>query len=151
MTGRAGLVLAAGGLAGCAVQTYAGPRRPTQEVAVIETDGTQLTSVDAWRAARSDRKLEVLPGPHALGVKLSDDHRHTVAGDGYHYFTRYSLFVCFVAYPGHTYLTRPVYSGRTWRPEIVDENRAELIKIWMVESAASGCRTDEETQNAGEP
>jgi len=147
VTGRAAFGLAVCGLAGCAVQTYAGPRRPTQQVARIETDGTRLTSVDDWRAERIDRQLEVLPGPHALGVKLSDDHRQSaMAADGYHYFSRYALFVCFVARPGHTYLTRPAYSGRTWRPEIVDENRAELVKSWMVDSAAGGCSPNEKTQ-----
>lgn len=138
MTRTAAFALALSLLAGCAVQTYRGARRPSQEVAFIESDGTRLTGLDEWRG-RGDQKLEVLPGAHALAVRLYDDKRNGIASDGYHYSSKYSLIVCFVARPGHTYLARPVYSGRTWRPELVDESRAELIKVRVIDGPAAGC------------
>ena len=55
------------------------------------------------------RKFEVLPGPHGLAVRLEDDV------PGWRLYSVRSLVVCFVARPGHTYATRPVYAGRIWR------------------------------------
>jgi hypothetical protein len=137
---RTTIAIVAFGLSGCAVQSYDGPRRPSKEVALIETDGTKLTAVDDQDANGS--KLEVLPGMHALSVQLDDVHRQTAgSGDGYRYFSKNALVVCFVAHPGHTYEARPVYAGRSWRPEIVDESRAELVKSWVVDSPAGRCTT----------
>lgn len=74
---------------------------------------------------------------HALSVQLDDVHRQTAGrGDGYRYFSKSALVVCFVARPGHTYEARPVYAGQSWRPGIVDESRAELVRSWVVDSPA---------------
>src|SRR5580698_4991625 len=138
---RTGLAILAFGLSGCAVQAYDGPRRASKDVALIETDGTKLTAVDDWDAKGS--KLEVLPGMHALSVQLDDVHRQTAgSSDGYRYFSKAALIVCFVALPGHTYEARPIYSWRSWRPEIVDESRAELVRSWVIDSPARRCATE---------
>ncbi len=87
-------------------------------MALIETDGTNLTAVDERNNAQGS-KLEVLPGMHALSVQLDDVHRQTAgSGDGYRYFSKAALVVCFVAHPGHTYeeaatgtATSPVRAG----------------------------------------
>jgi hypothetical protein len=109
-------------------------------VALIETDGTDITAADDWDA--TGRRVEVVPGTHALSVKLDDYRPETGYGDGFLYCSDGSLVVCFVALPGHTYQTRPVYSGSLWRPEIVDETRAELVRSWVVYSLAGRCTTE---------
>jgi hypothetical protein len=123
------------GLAGCVVQAYPGPRRPSNQVALIETTGTKLTGVDGDAVHGS--KAEVLPGRHGLAVKLDDDV------PGWHLYSVHSLVVCFVARPGHAYAARPVYAGPTWRIELIDETLAERAKAWIVGDPGNPCETDD--------
>jgi len=131
----AAVALASACLAGCMEQMYPGPRRPRAEVALVQIDGTQLTRFDG-EPTETDR-LEVLPGLHALWVALDD--RHSPAGPGWRAYSVRSLVVCFAAHAGHAYRARPVYAGRQWRPEIVDETRAELVRSWEIDPHVGHC------------
>jgi hypothetical protein len=117
---------------------YDGPKRPSGEVALIETDGTVLSAVDG--DATSASKVEVLPGAHALAVKLDDVHRQNAAStDGFRYFSDAPVVACFTARPGHAYQARPVYAGRRWRPEIIDETLAQTVRSWELDPGGRGC------------
>ena len=122
-------------LAGCTVQAYGGPRRPSKDVALIETTGTKLTAIDGEPIHAS--KAEVLPGPRGLAVRLEED----VPG-GRLYSVR-SLVVCFVARPGHAYAARPVYAGPTWRIELIDETLAETAKVWRAGDPGNPCEAED--------
>lgn len=138
---RWGGVLLVVGLSACMARLYPGPKRPDAEIAIIETDGMTVVAVDDQRAdpGLGTSRYEILPGMHAVSVRLSDDH--PVNGD-YTAGRRVSDFataVCFKARENHKYLVRPVYSGASWRPEIIDENVPAVIASKVTTAAAPDC------------
>jgi hypothetical protein len=110
---------------GCANTLYPGPRRPKSEVAVVETDATSIDSLDGQHVGTTET-IEILPGPHSIGIALLD------VQVGYVSSVAYSdpVKVCFEARPGRTYRTRPGSLGaRTWEPEIIDTTNQIRVKV----------------------
>jgi hypothetical protein len=129
--------------AGCAAQTYDGPRRSSAEIAVVETDGTVIMAVDQIPVHFD--KVEVLPGLRALLVRLSDDHPITASNDWTVRTSQEAISVCFVARPGHTYTARPVYAHKAWRAEIIDQNTAERVRTDGFSAENEDCAESEGT------
>src|SRR5689334_6296016 len=102
--------------AGCTTIAYEGSPRPDNEIAVIESDRTLVSTIDGKEVAYSGGNFatfKVLPGEHTVGVTLNDikaTPRRT---------SKKPLLVTFRADAGKAYVTRPVYDGGLWRPEIV--------------------------------
>jgi len=105
---------------------YEGTRRSSSEVAVIETDGTIIAQADDSPPGDYD-EIEVLPGLRVLSLKLSDHHPVNPNNDWLRRTSQESVAVCFIARRGHTYTARPVYAGKTWRGEIIDQQTTERV------------------------
>jgi hypothetical protein len=116
---------------------YEGPRRSSSDVAIVETDGTIIAQADRGEPG-SYHTISVLPGLRALRVRLLDDHPHSMIRLTIRSSTK-PVRVCFVARAGHTYTTRPVYAGATWRPEIIDQNTAERVRTDGFDQANEQC------------
>jgi hypothetical protein len=141
--GALGLVLlASAGWLGCAHHLYAGSHRSSDEVAVIETDGTSITDVDEiYRGDYS--KVTVLPGLRSISVRLYDEHPSSPGWRLNVRWTRRSLRVCFVARAGRTYTVRPVYAEGTWSPEIIDQQTATVVDTDAFAESSSACEDAE--------
>jgi len=101
---------------GCTTVAYDGASRPDSAVATITSERTMIASIDGKDVPYSGGNFatfKVLPGEHTIGVKLND----TSAYPGTR-FSKNALLVVFSAQAGKAYITRPVYNGSTWRPEI---------------------------------
>jgi len=97
---------AAVSLGACATSLYSGPRLPDSETMLVETDGTQIVTIDDLEPP-SGSKFRLLPGRHHVEVLLKD----TMARRS----SRFSQPLCFTGRPGHAYLIQPVYyTGRSW-------------------------------------
>jgi hypothetical protein len=106
-------------ISGCTTIAYEGSSRPDSEVATIESERTHVTTIDGKEVPYSGAnfaKFKVLPGEHTIGVALNDTSMSRTA--------KRPLSVTFRAEAGKTYLTRPVYSGNLWRPEIVEKTES---------------------------
>ncbi len=103
----------------CTTVAYEGASRPDSEIAIISSDRTLVSTIDGKSVPYSGAnyaKFKVLPGPHTIGVTLNDT--------GYYPQIRVSkapLEVRFNAVAGKTYVTRPIYTDKLWRPEIVEK------------------------------
>jgi hypothetical protein len=128
--------------AGCTARLYPGPKRPDAEVATLETDGMTIVAVDEQRAQPGigPSRYEILAGMHSVSVRLNDDHP-VFAGSaaGGRRSSEDALAVCFRARGEHTYLLRPVYSGPTWRPEVIDEKVTGVIVTKGTSAVAPDC------------
>jgi hypothetical protein len=110
---------------GCANALYPGPRRPKSEVAIIETDATSIDSLDGHHVGTTET-IEVLPGPHSIGIALLDIQVGYVSRVAY----SEPVKLCFEAHPGRTYRTRPGSLGpRSWQPEIIDTTNQIRVKV----------------------
>jgi hypothetical protein len=96
-------------VAGCGgmIQTYEGPKKAAQEIAVLRTNVGQLTFDTVWVDVVDDKKLiaahselEVSPGQHTLRVQLSSG------------FLKSSRVVVFDAKAGRTYRVKGVIGLR---------------------------------------
>jgi hypothetical protein len=73
-------------------------------------------------------------------VRLNDDHPvFAGSASGGHRTSEGALAVCFRAHGKHTYLVRPAYAGREWRPEVVDENVTGVIVTKATSAVAPDC------------
>src|SRR4051794_2008290 len=100
----------------CVTTMYPGSRRPDGETILVETDGTNVESIDGVRPSHGS-KFRLLPGDHRLDLTLDD----TKMGPGKR-ISRVPQAICFSGRPGHAYLAQPTYFGPVWRPQIIDEN-----------------------------
>jgi hypothetical protein len=125
MLARKGMVAAIWAIAisgeGCTTLLYKGPTRPSSEVAVVRSTQTIVDRVDDVMvrdyASATFTVLELLPGPHRLGISLN---RVTpgffvtnVARSDY-------MMVCLELEAGHTYRTEPLVLGYRFVPRVVD-------------------------------
>jgi hypothetical protein len=150
MAVRVGVWLVLGTLAstGCTTVLYSGPRRPREQVAMISASDTLITAVDGVPISQSLGKLELLPGPHSISMRVSaarTGFMHTT-----HIYSNGSLTVCFVAKPGREYLTRPsTDDDQTWVPMIIDTGLAYAVKVIEVETPHVDCGERLPAESAG--
>ncbi len=102
---------------GCATATYPGPRRPSDQVAIIEGRDLYILWIDGMDVRGRRQRFEVLPGDHQLVVRLNyvDDYyviavRHTSTPMG----------LCVIAQPGHYYGLSANVAGSLWEPVVLD-------------------------------
>lgn len=102
--------------AGCTHVQYPGPRRPRENVAIVEgSSGIGIHELDGRPIVGGT--LEILPGPHVLSVTLTDTTNYVVMTSTTQYGAEK---VCFGARPGHSYLVRPNFDSGSFRPEVID-------------------------------
>lgn len=112
-------------LAACSNTLYPGPRRPRSEVATIETDAIFIDTLDGVYVGTGET-VEILPGRHALGIRLQDHERAVMADE---VLSAQPIVLCFEARAGRSYLARPAVVGlENWRPEIIDLDRQQVVK-----------------------
>lgn len=96
---------------------YEGPAQPDSAVATITSERTMIASIDGkavpWSGGNA-ATFKVLPGVHTVAVKLND----ISVWMGRRRYSENDLTVVFSAEAGKAYIVRPVYVGKTWRPEI---------------------------------
>jgi len=111
------VVAAFGFLGGCTTLLYKGPTRSASEVAVITSIDTIVDKVDNVMVRDSMgtfAHLEVLPGPHRLGISLNQvEFGGVMRSGGY-------IIICAELEAGHTYQTRPMIRGDRFAPVLVD-------------------------------
>jgi len=105
---------------GCTTLLYKGPTRPSSEVAVVTSTQTIVDEVDDVRvrdhASGSSARLELLPGPHRLGITV-----YRVTSGLFVTSARSDTIVaCVELAAGHTYQTRPAVSGYRIGAQVVD-------------------------------
>src|SRR5262245_61640311 len=98
----------------CTTYLYKGPTPPSSQVAVIMSSETIVDTVDDAQVRDSAMgtlaRLEVLPGPHRLGISLNRvDLGSVTRSRGY-------ITVCANLEAGHTYETRPMQRGERFFP-----------------------------------
>jgi hypothetical protein len=102
---------------------YPGPRRPANEVAVLENDETALDMLDGQElrhfTSQNGARFEVLAGRHMLAVSLFIV-TVTPGGPGDVEKSPSSAVLCFEAQAGHSYLVGHDGHGAGWRPKITD-------------------------------
>jgi hypothetical protein len=116
-------------VAGCSTVTYSGPRKPSEQVAIISTYNTKIIEIDGKRWSTTTGDFELLPGPHSLLVHLNS----IVAAGPYttrHIYSKYPQRVCFSAKPGHSYLLSPNdYGNGQWAPQVFVQPK--LTEVWI--------------------
>ncbi len=130
--------------ASCATQMYEGARRSSNEVAILQTDGTIMTAVDG-RKWGSNQDVAVLPGVRAISVRLKDVNRYAgpLLGAELLSSTR-SLTICFRARADHTYTVRPAYEqGQRWHPEVIDQKTASAVRTTPLGNPRDPCGRDD--------
>jgi len=124
-------------LAACSNTLYPGPRRPRSEVATIDTDATTITTVDGVYIGTSET-VEILPGHHALGIRLQEHERAVMADE---VAAALPIILCFEARAGRSYLLRPAAVGlENWRPEIIDTTKQIAVKSHVCGQGAATSR-----------
>lgn len=102
-------------LSACTTVVYDGPSRPDKETATLKSEGTLVVSIDGKTVPYSGgsfASFKVLPGPHVVEVELNDVLRHRISHK--------PLQARFNAEAGKVYVTRGIYVGSQWRPEIAE-------------------------------
>jgi len=113
---------------GCTTFLYKGPTRPSSEVAIITSHETIVEEVDDVKvrehASGSFAQLEVLPGPHRLGITLN---RVTPGFFVTHVARSEEVVICFDLQAGHKYQTQPGGRGDRFFPSVVDLATGRII------------------------
>jgi hypothetical protein len=106
---------------GCTTFLYKGPTRPSSEVAIIRSRDTIVDEVDdvmvREHASGSFARLEVLPGPHRLGITLN---RVTPGFFVTNVARSDEVVICVELQAGHEYETQPLTRGDQFAPRVVD-------------------------------
>jgi len=122
---------------GCATAMYDGPKRSSDEVAIIKVvHGTKAHTIDGQRAA-SGSTFAVLPGVHSVALVLTGIHL-TAEGEWYKGSASSPFTVCFRARAGHTYVAR-LEPGGASRPEIFDNTDDTEVPARSIDSPFSSC------------
>jgi hypothetical protein len=103
--------------AGRATVTYPGPRRPSDQVAIIEARDLYVLSIDGMDVRDTRQRFEVLPGDHQLVVRLNyvDDY-HVIAAR----HSSQPAGLCVIAQPGHHYALSANVAGNLWEAVVLD-------------------------------
>ena len=114
---------------GCATVLYDGPRRPSREAVIIETNRTGLLALDGKRVGDGrpggrDDEFEILPGRHKLGVALFRSERRNI---GTMMYFKNPVNICLDAQPGRHYVILPAKVQNGWMPVIQDEGMQQLV------------------------
>jgi hypothetical protein len=116
-----GIAAVAIALQGCTTYLYKGPTRPSSEVAVITSNDTIVDRADDARvresASGSFARLEVLPGPHWLGISLN---RVTPGLFVTNVARSNDVGVCVRLEAGHIYQTDAATFGGLFTPVVTD-------------------------------
>jgi hypothetical protein len=120
----AALVLVGGA---CTTVTYPGPRRPSDQVALLEARDVAIDEIDGLDVRGKGARFEVLPGDHQLVVHLAKVTRIPLAptattGPGSLTITRHSasMPLCISARPEHFYMLEPSDGSALWEPIVYD-------------------------------
>ena len=117
------VVLAASGCA--AVPAYPGPRRPADEVAIIETSELIINRIDRLHIRDgAGHKFEVLPGNHVLLVSLDATKNKILWSEHY---TSGLVDICVKAKPKRRYVVRPKIDGTRWEAVITDGDTGKPV------------------------
>src|SRR5215510_4005174 len=120
------VLLAASGallVAGCGglIQTYEGPGKPAQDVAILKTNVGELTFDTVWidlvdgkNLVRAYSEIAVLPGQHSVRIQLSSG------------VLRASRIVSFEASAGRTYHVKGAILRSGTRAWIEDNSNGEI-------------------------
>jgi hypothetical protein len=106
---------------GCTTFLYKGPSRPSAEIATVISNDTIVDKVDdvavRERTSGTYARLELLPGPHRLGISLN----RVTAGFFVTNVARSGIyFACVTLQAGHTYKTVPDAGGYRFAAKVVD-------------------------------
>lgn len=108
----------------CTTAMYNGPRLPPSELAVLASDDSAISEIDYVKAPYSGGnfgKYEVLPGEHAVGVRLNKSMAT------FRYYSHALYRVCLDAEAGKTYRVKIEMRGSLWRPYVIDESSGRSV------------------------
>ncbi len=140
-----GLVFASLLGAGCASTVgkfYSGPVQPSGKIAVIRNNpmisdimerGVVISSVDGAKVSLNTYAVEVLPGPHSLGVQCSFRVDPTLLGGPYEPTTTNVRKSQLRQYPGS--LTMNAEAGHVYQPQVFLQPD-QTCKAWLVDITA---------------
>jgi hypothetical protein len=105
-------------VSGCATVTYPGPRRPSNQVAIIEARDVVVDWIDGIDVRGKRQRFEVLPGDHQLVVRLNYVSDYYVIA--VRHYSPKPIGLCVIAQPGHYYGLSANMAGSLWEPVVLD-------------------------------
>ena len=104
-------------------------------MATIHAKDTVLERID--RVPVRGSAFEILPGPHALLVRLQVSGQDPFTPGLY--YSKGGLVVCFTARPGRAYTIVPAFVDDGWQPEIVDRATTYRITVRYAMPGTGAC------------
>ena len=102
------------------------PDVAADQLALIKSKDTQVVEIDGKKVQYSGgnfAKFKILPGEHSVTIALNDVNGFVTR------YCKYSQTVYFAAVAGHTYVTKPKYSGEIWHAIIVDAATGNVVSL----------------------